>query len=206
MRTLGTQLWRGKPSVPQKIAHTAARTFDGNFVSRRGHNCLDGCAHESCATKRWVYKDNNASCWRIREIGLGEHTTCSACMQGTAPHLPLAKTLKLQYLLASNCHQRALALMQEALWDDPLVSKMTAEWIANGCQHCTPHPLVPRGRKRHHSPFWPPKSMTGMSHIASCNTSRRMGHALLRALLLETSFVMRRDVEEKMTYSLMANS
>ena len=59
-------------------------------------------------------------------------------MQGKALYLPLPMTLKLQDLLAGNSPQRGLALMRKAFPGDPLVSKMTAGWISNGCQHCMP--------------------------------------------------------------------
>ena len=48
--------------------------------------------------------------------------------------------------------------------------------------------------------------MTGMTHIASCKPSRRMGHDLLQALLLQTSSVMHREVGQRATYPLMNNS
>ena len=119
--TLDTQTFR-----TAELASTAARTIDGRFVSRSGHNRHYDCAHEGCETKRWVYRDNDAGCWRVREVGFCEHTTRSTYMQGTALHLPLALTLQLQDLLSDNCPKRALALMREAFPGDPLVSKMTA--------------------------------------------------------------------------------
>ena len=74
------------------------------------------------------------------KVGIYEHATHSAYMQGTALHLPLAITLKLQDLLAGNCLQRALALMREAFPGDPLVSKMTARWVTNWAQRRRPPP------------------------------------------------------------------
>ena len=52
-------------------------------------------------------------------------------MQGTALHLPLGMTLKLQDLLAVNCPERAWALMRQAFPGDPLVNQMTTRWISN---------------------------------------------------------------------------
>ena len=109
-----------------KLASMAPRSIDGRFMSKPGHNRRYDCAHEGCQTKRWVYQDNDAGCWKVREVGFSEHTTRSAYMQGTALYLPLAMTLKLQDVLAGNCPWRALALMQEAFLGDPSVSKMTA--------------------------------------------------------------------------------
>ena len=109
-----------------KLASTAARTIDGRFVSKLGHNCCYDCAQQGCGTQQWVYYDHDASYWRVRKVGICEHNTRSAYMQGTALHLPLAMTLKLQDLLGGNCPQRALALMREAFTGDPLVNKMTA--------------------------------------------------------------------------------
>ena len=123
-----------------KLTSTAARTFHGCFVSKPGHNRRYDCAHENCETKRWVYYDNDASCWRAREVGFREHITRSAYMQSTTLHSPLAMTLKLQDLLDGNCPRRALALMWEAFPGDPLVSKMTARWLTNWSQRGNPPP------------------------------------------------------------------
>ena len=67
-------------------------------------------------------------------------------------------------------------------------------------------PLVPRRHWRSASMISPLGSTTGMTHIASCTQSRRMGHDLLRALLLQTSSVMRGEVEERIIYPLVGNS
>ena len=64
------------------IANTTTRIIDGCFVSKPGHNCRYDCAHEGCETKRWVYQDNHVGCGRVREVGICEHTTGSAYMQG----------------------------------------------------------------------------------------------------------------------------
>ena len=61
-------------------------------------------------------------------------------MQGTALHLPLAMTLKMQDLLAGDYPHRGLAPMREAFPGDPLVSKMTARWITNSSQRRMPPP------------------------------------------------------------------
>ena len=125
----------------KKFASTAARSIDGRFVSKPGHNRRHECAQQGCGTQRWVYHDDDAGCWRVKEVGICEHNTRSAYMQGTALHLPLAMTLKLQDLLAGNCPQRAQALMREAFPGDALVNKMTARWITNWSQHrMTPPP------------------------------------------------------------------
>ena len=124
-----------------KLASTAARTIDGRFVSKPGHNRRYDCAHQGCETKQWVYHDNDAGCWRVREVGICEHNTRSAYMQDTALLLPLVMTPRLQDLLAGNCPQRAFALMRRAFPGDPLVSKMTAWWITNGSQRRMPPPL-----------------------------------------------------------------
>ena len=96
--TLDRQVFR-----TAKLASTAARTIGGRFVSKPGHNRRYDCAHQGCETKRWVYHDNYAGCWRVREVGICQHNSRSAYMQGTTLHLPLAMTLKLQDLLAGNC-------------------------------------------------------------------------------------------------------
>ena len=119
--TLDTQAFPTK-----KLSSTAARSVDGPFVSKPGHNRRYDCAQQGCGTQRWVYHDHDAGCWRVEEVGVCEHNTRSAYMPGTALHLPLAMTLKLQDLLAGNCPQRALALMREAFPGDALVNKMTA--------------------------------------------------------------------------------
>ena len=98
------------------------------------------CAEQGCGTQRWVYHDHDSGCWRVKEVGICEHNTRSAYMQGTALPLPLPMTLKLQDLLAGNCPQRALALMWEAFRSDALVKKMTAQWITNWSQRRMPAP------------------------------------------------------------------
>ena len=110
----------------EKIASTAARTIDGRFVSKPGHNRRYDYAQQGCGTQRWVYHDHDAGCWRVKKVRFCEHNSRSAYMQGTALHLPLAMMLKLQYLVAGNCPWRALALMREAIPGDALVNKMTA--------------------------------------------------------------------------------
>ena len=109
-----------------KVANTAARTINGRFVSEPGHNRRYDCAQQGWVTQQWVYHDHDAGCWRVGDVGICEHNTRSAYMQGTAPHLPLAMTLKLQDLLGGNCPQRALGLMREPFPGDPLVNNMTA--------------------------------------------------------------------------------
>ena len=115
----------------KKLASTAARTIYGRFMSILRHNCRCQCAEQGCGTQRWVYHEQDAGCWRVKELGICEHNTRSAYMQGTALHLPLPMTLKLQDFVAGNCSQRALALMREAFPGDALVNKMTARWITN---------------------------------------------------------------------------
>ena len=96
-----------------KLPCTAARTPDDRFLYRLGHNHRHECAHESCEAKRWVSHDNNASCRRFAEVGLFEHTTCLAYVQGTDLQLRLAMTLTLQDVLPGKCPRRALAPMRE---------------------------------------------------------------------------------------------
>ena len=38
----------------KELARTAARTIDGRFVSKPGHNRRYECAHQGCGTQRWV--------------------------------------------------------------------------------------------------------------------------------------------------------
>ena len=142
----------------------------------------------------------------MREVGFCEHTTRSAYMQRTALHLPLTMTPKPQDLLTGNCPQRALALMREAIPSDPLVSKMTARWTTNWSQRRRPLPPSKAALEKWINDLAPEtRRMTGMTHIASCTPSRRMGYALLRALLLQTSSVMHGEVDERITYPLMGN-
>ena len=61
-------------------------------------------------------------------------------MQGTTLHLSLPMTLKLQELVAVICPHRALALMPDAFWGDPLVSTNTALSMTNRAQRGRPPP------------------------------------------------------------------
>ena len=82
-------------------------------------------------------------------------------MQGTTLQLPLAMTLKLQDLLASNCPQRALALMREAFPGDPLVSKMTDRQITNWSQRCMPSPPGTKAALENRINDWAPETHDG---------------------------------------------
>ena len=109
-------------------------------MSKPGHNRRYECAQQGCGTQRWVYHDNDAGCWRVKGVGICEHNTRSAYMQGTALHLPLPMMPKLQVLPDGNCPERALALMREVFPRDALVNKMTARWITNWSQCRMPPP------------------------------------------------------------------
>ena len=140
MRTLGLQFWTGKLSVPQNLL---ARWLELLMV----FSCADQVTTVVMIVHMKVVKpsDGSGTTTMLAVGGLEKSgsasTTRLAYMQGTSLHLPLAMTLKLQYLLASNCPQRALALMREAFPGDPLVSKMTAPWITSWAQCRRPPPL-----------------------------------------------------------------
>ena len=181
MMTPCSQLWTGKPSAPQNLQAGLLELL-----------MVVWCPNQVTTAVMIVHM-------KVAKPSDGSTKTTMLAL-----HL-LAMARKLQDLLAGNCPWRALAVMREAFPGDPLVSKMTARGIRNGLSVVAHRPLVPRRHWRSGSMSCPPRRMTNMTHIASCTPSRRLGHALLRALLLQTSSVMRGEVKERISYPLMRN-